>query len=503
MALLGGSVAASFHTARSSPSTQVSTDNMDRGPLHYLSLTEVARLIESREVSPVELTQMMLDRINTQDARLHSYATVMADRALAAANTVEREIQSGVYRGPLHGVPTAVKDLCYTKGVPTMGGLKVLSDFVPDFDATVVSKLEAAGAILLGKLNLTEGAMAGYHRDFDIPVNPWGKDLWAGMSSSGPGVATAAGLCFASLGTDTGGSIRFPAMANGIVGLKPTYGRVSRYGILPLAESLDHVGPMTRSVKDAAIVLEAIAGLDPNDPTSLKAPAPNMLGDLGKGVGGVRIGFDRAYVSEGVESGLAAAIVTAVENLAHLGADVVEVQMPDVTEILGAWFVICAAEAVEAHRANYPARADDYGDYFRGFLDFGAGVSEADLEDARRVRTEFSNRFTAFLSGVDAFVCPASMGAPFALSRQAQYGSMIDFAVETAENTESRGIGNEFTYPQDMAGTPSLTLPCGFSGEGLPYSMQIAGSHLSEAMLCRIGHAYEESTEWHRKHPPV
>ena len=503
LAVLGGGMAASLHTACSPPSTLSSADNVDREPLHYLSLTEVARLVESREISPVELTQMMLDRIDTLDARLHSYATVMADHALAAALVAEREIQAGVYRGPLHGLPIAVKDLCYTKGVRTMGGLKVLSDFVPDFDATVVSKLEAAGAVLLGKLNLTEGAMAGYHRDFDIPVNPWGEELWAGMSSSGPGVATAAGLCFASLGTDTGGSIRFPAMANGIVGLKPTYGRVSRYGVLPLAESLDHVGPMTRSVRDAAIVLEAIAGFDPNDPTSLKAPGPNMLEKLGRGIEGLRIGFDRVYASDGVEPGLAGAIETAVERLERLGADVVEVQVPDVLEVLGAWFVICAAEAVEAHRANYPARADEYGAYFRGFLDFGAEVSEAELEDARRVRTEFSNRFTAFLSSVDAVVFPASVGPPFALARQAQYGSMMEFAAAVAESTQSRGIGNEFTYPLDLAGTPGLALPCGFSDEGLPYTLQLAGSHLSEAMLCRIGHAYEKATEWHERHPNV
>lgn len=216
------------------------------GPLHYASLLDVSKLIEARELSPVELTQMMLDRIDTVDSRHRSYATVMAAHALAAARVAEQEIQSGNYRGPLHGIPIAVKDLCYTRGVRTMGGLGVLADFVPDYDATVVTKLNEAGAILLGKLNLTEGAMGGYLPDFDLPINPWGEALWPGASSSGSGVATAAGLCFAALGTDTGGSIRFPAMANGIVGLKPTYGRVSRHGVLALAESLDQVGPMAR-----------------------------------------------------------------------------------------------------------------------------------------------------------------------------------------------------------------------------------------------------------------
>jgi amidase len=206
--------------------------------------------------------------------------------------------------------------------------LKVLDDFVPEFDASVVAKLKAAGAVLLGKLTTTEGAMVGYHRDFDIPVNPWGEELWAGVSSSGSGVATAAGLCFASLGTDTGGSIRFPATANGIVGLKPTYGRVSRYGVLPLAESLDHVGPMTRSVRDAAIVLEAIAGHDPNDPTSLDVPVPRMLDELGRGVEGLRIGLDRAYALDSVDPGLASAIEVALGELERLGVQVVAFRSP-------------------------------------------------------------------------------------------------------------------------------------------------------------------------------
>ncbi|MCH8175858.1 MAG: Asp-tRNA(Asn)/Glu-tRNA(Gln) amidotransferase GatCAB subunit A, partial [Proteobacteria bacterium] len=261
--------------------------------IHYASLSSVAQLIQNREVSPLELTRTMLERIESVDKQLLSYATVTADRALDAARQAEQEINSGRYRGALHGIPVAVKDLCFTRGVRTMGGLKVLKDFVPSYDATVVRKLESAGAVLLGKLNLTEGALSGYNPDFDIPRNPWGEKLWAGVSSSGSGVATAAGLCFASLGTDTGGSIRYPSMANGIVGLKPTYGRVSRYGVLALAESLDHVGPMTRSTLDAAIVLQAIAGADANDATTLDATLPDIAASLKPDaidLSGVRIG---------------------------------------------------------------------------------------------------------------------------------------------------------------------------------------------------------------------
>jgi amidase len=216
----------------------------------------------------------MLDRIARVDGNLKSYATVMSDQALADARAAEQEIQSGKYRGPLHGVPVAVKDLCYTQGVRTMGGTAVLKDFVPTFDGTVVAKLRESGAVLLGKLNLSEGATAGYNPAFDVPLSPWNRDRWPGMSSSGSGVATAAGLCFAAIGTDTGGSIRNPASANGVVGLKPTYGRVSRHGVLVMGASLDHVGPITRSVADAAIMFDAIAGQDPNDPTSLDALPP-------------------------------------------------------------------------------------------------------------------------------------------------------------------------------------------------------------------------------------
>jgi amidase len=505
LALFGYGMAASLLTACSRSSAPPVEARQNRGLLHYLSLSEVARLIEAKEISPVELTQMMLNRIHTLDVRLHSYATVMADSALAAARAAEREIQSGNYRGPLHGVPIAVKDLCYTKGVRTMGGLKVLRDFIPDFDATVVAKLEAAGAVLLGKLSLTEGAMVGYHRDFEIPVNPWGEDYWAGVSSSGSGVATAAGLCFASLGTDTGGSIRFPATANGLVGLKPSYGRVSRHGVLPLAESLDHVGPMTRSVRDAAIVFEAIAGHDPNDSTSLQAPVPNMLAELGRGVEGLRIGFDRAYALDGVDPGLAAAIELAVAELQRLGARIVDVHLPDVSEVHAAWFMVCTAEAAEAHRENFPSRADEYGAYFREFLEFGSGVSEADLAKARQVGKAIGEGFLAVLSTVDAVLSPSG-GMPIKIPPGLQYGSMTEWNQVFAQILKTLGIEKpltSFTFPHSFAGAPTLTLPCGVTRDGLPYSMQLAGSPLSEALLCRIGHEYEQATQWHERHPRV
>ena len=255
-------------------------------PLHFKTITDIAAKIASKQLSPVDVTTAMLQRIDQLDGQLKSYATVTAEQAMVAAQAAEREITAGKYRGPLHGVPIAVKDLCFTKGVRTMGGVEVLAGHVPAFDSTVITKLAAAGAVLLGKLNLTEGAMGGYNRNFDIPKNPWNPDRWTGSSSSGSGVATAAGLCLGSLGSDTGGSIRFPSAGCGVVGIKPTWGRVSRYGVLALAESMDHVGPMTRSVADAGIILEVIAGFDPNDPTSLPNPVPNMLEGVGQDLQG-------------------------------------------------------------------------------------------------------------------------------------------------------------------------------------------------------------------------
>ncbi len=471
--------------------------NTDIENIHYAGLNEVAALIKCGDMSPVELTQRMLNRITTVDASLHSYITVMAEQALAAAQRAERDIASGNYRGALHGIPIAVKDLAYTRHVATTGGHSFMSNFVPDYDATVVTRLANAGAVLLGKLNLTEGALLGYHRDFNIPVNPWRADYWPGLSSSGSGVATAAGLCYASLGTDTGGSIRFPALANGIVGLKPTYGRVSRYGILPLAPSLDHVGPMTRRVADAALMLEAIAGYDANDPTSLQAPVANMGDELQKDITGLRIGFDRLYATHNMNAELSTAIHAALVQLERLGARIVEVEMPDFPDaMVEAWFALCAYEAHAAHRANYPSKAEHYGEYLREFLAMGAAVTDQQYAAASRLRTEFNHRLRGVLAGVDAIATPAG-GAPFSASREVPYGGM------SAADAMMASIRPRFTFPADLAGTPALALPCGVSAEGMPLTIQFMGKHLSEPLLCRIGHAYEQATEWHTRHPPA
>ncbi len=327
---------------------------MDSKTLCFLTLSELSAALRKREVTSVEATRAVLDRIHQLNPKLHAYLHVMDDSALRQAEADDKEIAAGKYRGPLHGVPIAVKDLCWTKGVPTTCASKVLRDFRPDSNATVVDRFEAAGAVLLGKLHLTEFAMAWYHPEIPGPLNPWNPALWPGASSSGSGAATAAGMCFASIGTDTGGSIRFPSAANGIVGLKPTWGRVSRHGVFALCESFDHIGPMTRTVADAALVLSVIAGQDPRDDTSLAAPLDDYAAAARSGAFSVRVGFDEAYVGRANDD-VATAIGNAVRDLERVGAHIVKVKVPDVDPCIEAWTTMAATEALAAHAANYPS----------------------------------------------------------------------------------------------------------------------------------------------------
>jgi amidase len=340
----------------------------DPVPEAYLSLRVVARRIAVREVSPIDLTRRMLERVSRVDSVLKSYATVMRDQAMADAEKAASEIAAGRYRGTLHGMPIAIKDLCWTKGVRTMGGLAMRRNFVPHQDATVVARPRAAGAVVLGKTNLSEGAAAGYNPVMDVPLNPWNHDRWPGMSSSGSGVAAAAGLCFAAVGADTGGSIRNPASANGVVGLKPTYGRVSRYGVMPMAPSLDHVGAIAREVADAAILYDAMAGRGAADPTSLDAPPAEAFRALGGGVRSLKIGLDHAYALERTDRGQARAIEAALKVLEHQGAVITPVRMPDVSAVTPNWLTICSAEMAAAHAATYPSRASEYGPSTRDAL---------------------------------------------------------------------------------------------------------------------------------------
>jgi|APThiThiocy_cv2_1041547.scaffolds.fasta_scaffold00086_26 amidase len=464
---------------------------------HYATLTETADAIRRRVVSPLELTNALLDRIATLDPALHAYATVTPELALAQARRAEAEIARGRHRGPLHGIPIALKDIYDTEGIVTAAGMPIHAGRKPETDATVVKRLAEAGAVLLGKLQLTEGVFAKHHPTIIPPRNPWNGDYYAGASSSGSGVATAAGLCFATLGSDTGGSIRFPSSANGVTGLKPSWGRVSRHGVFPLADSLDHVGPMTRSAADAGVVLGAIAGLDPDDPTSLAAPVPDYLASLERGVRGLRIGIDHAYNETNVDNEIVRALQQAAEVFEELGATIVPVRLPDHRAVNEAWGSYCGVEAALAHAATYPARSADYGPAasgtIAGLIEYGRTITSAQLMMAHHARLAFSGALATLFADVDLLLIPTQPLADFTVAQEAELFTMPNELTAFLR----------FVSPFNMSGSPTITLPGGFTAKGLPLSFQLVGRHLDEALLVRAGDAYQQVTDWHRRHPSL
>jgi amidase len=459
--------------------------------LHDLEIAELAPLLAARKLSPVELTRALLARIELLDPVLKSYARVTPELALEQAREAERMLGRRQVLSQLHGVPVAVKDLCWTRGVPTAAGMPIHRDFVPTIDATPVRKLREAGAVLLGKLQLTEGAFADHHPDIAPPVNPWHAEHWPGASSSGSGVATAAGLCFGSIGSDTGGSIRFPSAANGVTGLKPTWGRVSRHGCFELAGSLDHFGPMCRSARDAAIVFEAIAGADPEDPTSLRGPVPDCQGADDRSLRGVRVGFDETYALRDVDPAVRASVEEALRIVRSLGAEIVTLQFPDVAGAVVDWVPHCAVETAVAHEATYPSRRAEYGPGLAGLIDLGRGLSALDYQRILVRRRAFAGRVAAVLASVDAMLIPAQPFASPTVSRMATLG----------QDPAELAALLRYTAPFDLAGPPTLTLPAGFTAKGLPLGVQFVGRHLGEADVFRVGRAFQRATDWHRRHP--
>jgi amidase len=460
--------------------------------IHYQPLTTVAKHIQSGELSPVELTKALLARIEALDPVLKSYTTVTADLALAQAGTAEAEIMSGIYRGPMHGVPIAVKDLCFTKGVRTTGGMTIHSDFMPTYDATVVARLAQGGAVLLGKLHMTEGATLEHHPDLPEPVNPWKKDLWTGVSSSGSGVAAAAGMAYATIGSDTGGSIRFPSACNGLTGVKPTWGRVSRYGIFDLAPTFDHLGPMARSAADAAAMLGCLAGWDPRDTTSLSSPVPNYLAGLNgvEGARGVNLGMDWDYAGADADPVTLRLVKDAVRVLAELGARLRPVAFPSPVALLAHSMSLIAAELAAVHEATYPSQAEKYGTGIIGMLDSGRSAPGLDLGKGIIERQKFRGAVLKLFDDIEVFVLPVFWK-----------GTPTWAEVREAIATDFNVIG-KFTTPFNATGSPTVTLPCGFTDDGRPVAFQLAGAPGSEALLLRVAHAYQQATDWHTRRPP-
>ena len=461
---------------------------------HYLSLIEISKMIRTGAASPVDVTQSLLGRIAALDPRLHAYATVMAERALDAAHQAESEIARGMRRGPLHGVPVAVKDLCFTKDAPTGAGMTIHRGRVPDYDATVVERLRRAGAVILGKLQLTEGATGHHHPDIVAPINPWGADRWTGVSSSGSGVATAAGLCYGALGSDTAGSIRFPSASCGLTGIKPTWGRVSRYGVFPLAESLDHIGPMARNAKDAAAILGAIAGADPNDPTALNAPVPNYLSGIGEGIRGLRIGIDWSYAGDVTDESVKKALEEAIRTLEKQGAIIVPVTFPVIDDVFMAGLTFFSVEVALAHETTYPARKDEYGPALAMQIELGRAAGGMDMARAQNARLAFSGKLRTLFDGIDLLAAPAiAMEVPTPDEANAMFADI------------EKGLPRivRFTLPFDASGSPTITLPCGVDARGLPIGFQLVGPHLSEALIARAANAYQSVTDWHTRHPDM
>lgn len=459
--------------------------------LCFLTIGEAARLIQSRKISPVELTQALLDRIAAIDPQVNAYITVTADLALAQARQAESEVARGDYKGPLHGVPIALKDLYNTAGILTSGHSKICIDNIPSENAAAVDKLYQAGAVLLGKLATSEFAHGG--PDFGLPWpparNPWNTEYFAGNSSNGSAVAVAAGLALGTLGTDTGGSIRNPAALCGTAGLKPTYGLVSRYGVIPDSFTFDHCGPLAWTVEDCAIMLQAIAGCDPRDPASVERPMPDYRAALTRDVKGLRIGVIRHFWEEDLQLGpeVSRAMDAAIEVLSRLGAWLETVRVRPLRDFFDLKIIIAESEIFAVHQKELIERPQDFGTHFLGQTLGGCLFEGVDYVQAQRERRRILAEMTDVYKQYDAFLTASIGPAP-----------RID-----ACRIMSQWQRPSITTPFNVTAGPALAVCNGLTEDGLPLSMQIAGRPFDESTVLRIGHAYERVTPWRVRRPAL
>lgn len=456
-----------------------------------LELTEVADLIRTRQLTSEALTDSTLRRIEKFDPQLKSYAFVMADSALKAARAADADIADGHYKGVLHGVPIGVKDVCYTVDAPTAAGTTIFRDFRPPYDATVVARLRAAGAVIIGKLAMTEGAYLGYHPSLPIPVNPWDPATWAGVSSSGCAVATAAGLCFGSIGSDTGGSIRYPTSMCGVTGMKPTWGRVSRYGIVELAASFDHVGPIARSARDVGALLTVMAGSDISDPTSSLEPVADYAADLTL-TQIPRVGVDWSQLAA-FDEDTKSMMVDVIRILEVIGWPVVEVELPALDRMVEAFGKMRAVETALAHAETYPARADEYGPTLRAMIDNGRRLSAVEYQTFVKQRLEFTGSLRRVFQDVEIVLMPSSGFASPTLETMRNLGQDATFYATLAAPTA----------PFNVSGNPALCLPAGATSRGTPLGVQFIGREFAEQSLVAAGHAFQQVTTFHRRRPPL
>jgi aspartyl-tRNA(Asn)/glutamyl-tRNA(Gln) amidotransferase subunit A len=449
--------------------------------LGFLTATEIAPLIKSKQLSPVELTNHILNRIDTVDTTIHSYITPLNELALKQAKEAENNIMHGRYKGPLHGIPIGIKDNFYTNGIRTTAGSKLFAEFIPNKTSTAVEKLLAAGGIMLGKLNMHELALGSTGTDltFGTTRNPWNVHYMPGGSSGGSSAALAAGLATLATGTDTFGSIRLPAAMCGVYGLKPTYGLVSTYGIIPSAWSLDHAGPMARSVSDLAIMLNVMAGFDENDPASLHISIPNYTEGLNKGMRGVIIGIPKYYL-EGLDPDVEKLFRNAIETLKSLGAELRQIEIPALSMATFSGYVTVSGEASTFHDEWLKTHPEDYGADNRILLLSGTLTSAPQYVKAQQARRKMVGAFNKAFQNVDIMLGPT---IPITTPAFAQ--NWVEQNLEVIQRCLP------FTVPVNLTGTPSLAVPMGFDSRGLPVGMQFIGKHLSEKQLLQVGYAWE------------
>jgi aspartyl-tRNA(Asn)/glutamyl-tRNA(Gln) amidotransferase subunit A len=484
--------------------------------LPFLTIKEASNLINKKEISPVELTQSILDRIQDKDEKLNTYITVLSEKALESAKKAEEEISRGNYLGPLHGIPLGLKDIFITKNITTTCGSKMLENFIPPYDATVTQKLLDSGAVILGKNNMDEFAMGSSTETsyFGPTANPWDLQRVPGGSSGGSASATAASLCLGSVGTDTGGSIRQPAALCGVVGMKPTYGRVSRFGMIAFASSLDQAGPITKTVEDAALILNTISGPDPKDSTCVNIPVPDYTLRLKGDIKGLKIGIPKEYFIDGMDKEVEDASRKAISAMEGLGAEIIEISLPHTEYAVLTYYIIAPSEAstnlarydgvkygyrtegAESLRDMYfKTRAEGFGDEVKrrimlGTYALSSGYYDAYYLKAQRVRTLIKNDFEEAFKKVDAIMAPTTPEVAFKIG-------------EKTEDPIKMYLSDVLTVPCNIAGLPGISVPCGFSTNGLPIGIQVLGKPFDEETVLRVAYAYEQHTDWREKTPAV
>ncbi len=484
--------------------------------LHQLTLQEARQKLNTGEITSVELTEALIERILAVDNDVRAYLTLTLDDALEQARAADARRAQGE-RGPLLGIPLAIKDIICTRGIPTTCGSRILEHFVPPYDATVVQRLKAAGAVILGKTNTDEFAMGSSTENsaFFPTHNPWDLGRVPGGSSGGSAAAVAAGMCLGALGSDTGGSVRQPAAFCGVVGVKPSYGRVSRYGLVAFASSLDQIGCFGRSVADAATLLSVIAGYDPHDATSIDTPAPDYNSELQRetNLRGVRVGIPREYFIPGMQPQVEASVRAAVDQLSDLGAEVRQVSLPHTDYALPVYYLIAPAEAsanlarFDGVRYGYRVPAQGFKEVYRqsrghgfgpevkrrimlGTYALSAGYYDAYYLKAQKARTLIKADFDAAFEQVDVIAAPTTPTTAFKIG-------------EKVDNPLEMYLADVFTLAVNLAGIGGLSLPCGFDEQGLPVGLQLMGPAFGEELVFRVAHTYEQATDWHRWRPPL